>query len=53
MKDPIQVFVGSLDLAAVHSVRQTINLVTDEEKTPMVKSDTFTRFSMYGMYMVR
>ncbi|XP_043268998.1 probable ATP-dependent RNA helicase DDX43 [Venturia canescens] len=36
MKDPIQVFVGSLDLAAVHSVRQTIHLVTDEEKTTML-----------------
>ncbi|XP_034949626.1 probable ATP-dependent RNA helicase DDX43 [Chelonus insularis] len=32
MKDPIQVYVGSLDLAAVHSVRQTILIVDDSEK---------------------
>lgn len=36
MKDPLQVYVGSLDLAAVHSVRQTILIVDDGEKTEMV-----------------
>lgn len=32
MKDPIQVYVGSLDLAAVHSVTQTILLVNEDDK---------------------
>ncbi|XP_063431623.1 ATP-dependent RNA helicase glh-1-like isoform X7 [Mytilus trossulus] len=32
LKDPIQVFVGSLDLAAVHSVHQRVELVDDDDK---------------------
>jgi ATP-dependent RNA helicase DDX43 len=32
MKNPIQVFIGSLDLAAVHSVTQRIELVEEEDK---------------------
>lgn len=32
MKNPIQVFVGSLDLAAVHSVTQKIYMVSEDEK---------------------
>jgi ATP-dependent RNA helicase DDX43 len=36
MKDPIQVFIGSLDLAAVHSVTQKIELVEEEDKDAMV-----------------
>lgn len=32
MKNPIQVFVGSLDLAAVHSVTQQIDIMDEEEK---------------------
>jgi len=36
MKNPIQVFVGSLDLAAVHSVTQRIYMVNEDEKTDMV-----------------
>lgn len=32
MKDPIQVFIGTLDLAACHSVTQVIELIDDEEK---------------------
>lgn len=32
MKDPIQVVVGSLDLAATHTVTQYIEIMTDEEK---------------------
>ena len=32
MKDPIQVFVGSLDLTAVHSVHQRVEIVTEDEK---------------------
>ncbi|KAG5339518.1 DDX43 helicase, partial [Acromyrmex charruanus] len=33
MKNPIQVFVGSLDLAAVHSVTQRIYMANEDEKT--------------------
>lgn len=36
MKDPIQIFVGSLDLAAVHTVTQKIYLVDEEEKRDMM-----------------
>lgn len=36
MKNPIQVFVGSLDLATVHTVTQTIYIIEEEEKTDMV-----------------
>ncbi|XP_046739463.1 probable ATP-dependent RNA helicase DDX43 [Diprion similis] len=36
MKDPLQVCVGSLDLAAVHSVMQTILIVDESEKTEML-----------------
>ncbi|CAF0743205.1 unnamed protein product [Didymodactylos carnosus] len=36
MKNPIQIFIGSLDLAAVHSVRQDIEIVKDEEKFDML-----------------
>ncbi|KAH7979107.1 hypothetical protein HPB49_008227 [Dermacentor silvarum] len=32
MKNPFQVFVGSLDLAAVHTVTQTVILCKEEEK---------------------
>ena len=32
MKDPIQVFIGTLDLAACHSVTQVIELIEEEEK---------------------
>lgn len=31
MVDPVQVYVGSLDLAAVHSVTQTIQMMSDDE----------------------
>lgn len=31
MVDPVQVYVGSLDLAAVHSVTQTIQMISDDE----------------------
>ena len=30
-QDPVTVFIGSLDLAAVHSVRQEIYYIEDEE----------------------
>ena len=36
MKNPIQVFVGSLDLAAVHSVSQKVLIVQEDEKTDYV-----------------
>ncbi|KAH1014464.1 hypothetical protein HUJ05_012325 [Dendroctonus ponderosae] len=32
MKDPIQIYVGSLDLAATHSVTQTIQLIEENDK---------------------
>ncbi|KAK9886642.1 hypothetical protein WA026_017563 [Henosepilachna vigintioctopunctata] len=35
MEDPVQVYVGSLDLAATHSVTQTIVLVEDDDKFDM------------------
>ncbi|XP_054276389.1 probable ATP-dependent RNA helicase DDX43 [Macrosteles quadrilineatus] len=34
MKNPIQVYVGSLDLAATHSVTQTIEFMDESEKEP-------------------
>ncbi|KAL3868312.1 hypothetical protein ACJMK2_041133 [Sinanodonta woodiana] len=36
MKNPIQVFVGSLDLAAVHSVTQRVEIVEEEDKKERV-----------------
>jgi superfamily II DNA/RNA helicase len=36
MVNPIQVFVGSLDLAAVHSVTQRIEFIEDENKLERV-----------------
>lgn len=36
MKNPIQIFVGSLDLATVHTVAQKIYLVDENEKTTMM-----------------
>jgi len=36
MKNPIQVFIGTLDLAAVHSVTQKIQLVEEEDKDALV-----------------
>ncbi|CAM2702774.1 unnamed protein product [Rotaria socialis] len=32
MRNPIQIYVGTLDLAAVHSVRQDIEIAKEEEK---------------------
>lgn len=32
MESPVQVYVGSLDLAAVHSVTQTIVILADDEQ---------------------
>lgn len=31
MVDPVQVYVGSLDLAAVHSVTQVVHMMSDDE----------------------
>ncbi|XP_060077446.1 probable ATP-dependent RNA helicase DDX53 [Ylistrum balloti] len=36
LTDPFQVFVGSLDLAAVHSVTQLVEIIDDEEKKDRV-----------------
>lgn len=38
MKNPIQVCVGSLDLAAVHTVTQKIYMISEDEKLDMVSS---------------
>ncbi|XP_075222224.1 putative ATP-dependent RNA helicase DDX43 [Lycorma delicatula] len=38
MKKPIQVFVGSLDLAATHSITQTIEIVNEDEKEEMLQN---------------
>ncbi|XP_005185716.2 probable ATP-dependent RNA helicase DDX43 [Musca domestica] len=38
MSNPIQVCVGSLDLAATHTVKQLIEIVEEDEKFYMVKS---------------
>lgn len=38
MKNPIQVCVGSLDLAAVHTVTQRIYLISEDDKLDMVSS---------------
>lgn len=38
MKNPIQVCVGSLDLAAVHTVTQKICMINEDEKLDMVSS---------------
>lgn len=32
MTDPMQVFVGSLDLAACHSVTQIVEMIDEEDK---------------------
>lgn len=37
MKNPIQVFIGTLDLAAVHSVTQRIELIKEEDKSALVR----------------
>lgn len=44
MKDPIQVFIGTLDLAACHSVTQIIELVQEEEKHDKVSSNITLTF---------
>lgn len=36
MHDPIQVYVGSLDLAATHTVTQVIQLIDENEKEEAV-----------------
>ncbi|XP_076299663.1 putative ATP-dependent RNA helicase DDX43 [Lasioglossum baleicum] len=36
MKNPIQIFVGSLDLATVHTVVQKIDIIDEEDKTDMM-----------------
>ena len=41
MSDPVTVFIGTLDLAAVHSVRQEIVFVQDEEEKRQVLLDFF------------
>lgn len=47
MVDPIQVYVGSLDLAAVHSVTQVIHIMPDEEDEKFRVVSYFV--SIYGV----
>lgn len=44
MKNPVQVFVGSLDLATVHTVVQRLYIIDEDEKSNMVNiiKSTFT-----------
>ena len=41
MKDPVTVFIGSLDLAAVHSVSQKIIKCWNDDKVSSDQSETF------------
>jgi ATP-dependent RNA helicase DDX43 len=43
MKDPVTVFIGSLDLAAVHSVTQLIYEIEDEQEKREMLQDFFDR----------
>ena len=36
MKNPIQMFIGTLDLTAVHSVTQKIKIVEEKDKEALV-----------------
>lgn len=47
MQNPIQVFIGSLDLAAVHTVKQQIYMISEEDKMPMVNCYTVDIFHLY------
>lgn len=38
MNNPIQVFIGTLDLAACHSVTQVIEMIDEEEKWDKVRA---------------
>lgn len=58
MKNPIQVFVGSLDLAAVHTVTQKVYLINEEEKNDTVNSifiqiDKTNRYDKYDQQISR
>lgn len=44
MKNPFQVFIGSLDLAATHTVTQVVEIMEEEEKF-----DRICRFAEYEM----
>lgn len=44
MSNPIQVCVGTLDLAAVHSVTQVIKIIDEDNKFREVSAFTFTIF---------
>lgn len=41
MNNPIQVYIGSLDLAAVHSVTQTVLLIDEDDKKDCVSVEYF------------
>ena len=56
MKNPIQVFVGSLDLTAVHSVTQRIYMAENEdEKIDMVNDVTYvyTKLTLFKLALYK
>lgn len=44
MQNPVQVCIGSLDLAAVHSVTQIIDIMDEEEKFERVSLSQITQW---------
>ena len=49
MDNPLQVYVGTLDLAACHSVTQIVKIVGEDEKRQRVStSHTPPSISLYG-----
>lgn len=42
MKNPVQVCVGTLDLAAVHSVTQVIKIIDEDDKFREVRQHIFS-----------
>lgn len=47
MVNPVQVCIGSLDLAAVHSVEQIIDIIDEEKKFERVST---TRLNVNSLY---
>lgn len=51
MKNPIQVCVGSLDLAAVHTVTQKIYMISEDEKLDMVS--TVLKWTVIHLFLLQ
>lgn len=52
MANPIQVCVGTLDLAAVHSVTQVIRIMTEEDKFREVRNKTNESLEMMAFRII-